>query len=879
MKALIRPSTFEPELGEPDEAEAGASGEKVLRRSLASYDFGRRLSILKRLKEEENDKNGFYGALSSTLTIAALAIIIIFSVWTQKEEFPDKIQNLDEKTRDRHQLVYVGPLFVALSLFGFAALAFARILLGQMYAGAQGTQKTSVLQSLFQAMTMNNSGKSNADAEKKKDNMKSSARTTFMAAANDPKDEEGKAFGMLDQTQQADYLEIHVHYMEQLAFVVKGMGLSFGLILSINFVIYQLVVDDKTIVETVQAFLFAYVACAAIFTAASFKRLFNTMGTSFLQMPLFQGMLNLGESDWVRAMGILAFAPLAPMIYVLSAINQAVRVKRQLYGVGGTTPADGTGDYIVEYQPTPLHDPSPYKLPRPPETLRLTLRVYIFFEKAYDWPWVYILCRVYIIAVAFAIYSIAPLSIEILLGWFVKVLADFPLGGIVVAVWMVGLVLFLLPPVPGAPVYLFGGILITGKAMEKEMLGDEESGFWFGAALSIFVCWILKLSACAMQQQGIGRLLGSQLWVRQTCGVHKPPIRAIEMILSKPGLSFGKVMILCGGPDWPTSVLCGLLKLSLLSCEIGTTPIIFYIAPFSLSGSFYLRRNESPIWQNASNVMLLITIVMTVVYWAACAWVIQNTFNEHNDELSRKLKKNIDLDWLDYREEWIEQKTSVTLSQAPCIVRAAYISGAVVLLLTFHCFQWFYGSAFGTFKIGDDLKELKWFEGDDAIIKPLGVACLIAVVVGCAGKVVFDTWKSRYTRAARETVTKEADNLESAWKEQERETRETQAPAAPTQPAAATLQETDDPEKTPETYVPPAEPAENGPPSQSKTVPLAGKGTGSQPSTKITSGISPNSNKQKAGRAQSATAKPQMIGKTNTKNTHGGTMVNITETE
>ena len=33
-----------------------------------------------------------------------------------------------------------------------------------------------------------------------------------------------------------------------------------------------------------------------------------------------------------------------------------------------------------------------------------------------------------------------------------------------------------------------------------------------------------------------------------------------------------QVSILCGGPDWPTSVLAGILRLSLVECEIGTLP-------------------------------------------------------------------------------------------------------------------------------------------------------------------------------------------------------------------------------------------------------------------------------------------------------------------
>ncbi len=36
--------------------------------------------------------------------------------------------------------------------------------------------------------------------------------------------------------------------------------------------------------------------------------------------------------------------------------------------------------------------------------------------------------------------------------------------------------------------------------------------------------------------------------------------------------------ILTGGPDWPTSVLCGVLRLPLIPIQIGTSPIIIPVA-------------------------------------------------------------------------------------------------------------------------------------------------------------------------------------------------------------------------------------------------------------------------------------------------------------
>lgn len=349
------------------------------------------------------------------------------------------------------------------------------------------------------------------------------------------------------------------------------------------------------------------------------------------------------------------------------------------------------------------------------------------------------------------------------------------------------------------------------------------------------------------------------------------------MILRKPGLSFGKVMILCGGPDWPTSVLCGLLKLSLISCEIGTTPIIFYIAPFSLSGSFLLRKNDGKIWSNASNVMLLITIVMTVVYWAACAWVIQNTFNEQHDELARKLPSNIELDWLDYREQLVSDRTQVSLREAPHGIRVVYVGGALIMLGTVQTFQWGFDYLFGTFKMTEnDIDQLRWFEGDDRIVKPAGQAVLVALIAGFLGKIIFDMCKKKFTQASRLQAITEADAMESAWKEREREEREGAAritlEAEKEREGAAPIAleaEKDDPEKTPETYVPPAE--------CNKDISNRGGSTPASPSGCATpaSGVTGQSSA-----AQAQSARPQTLGRATDSKPKASTVpVMITDTE
>ncbi|GMH62682.1 hypothetical protein TrRE_jg10411, partial [Triparma retinervis] len=164
----------------------------------------------------------------------------------------------------------------------------------------------------------------------------------------------------------------------------------------------------------------------------------------------------------------------------------------------------------------------------------------------------------------------------------------------------VGMTLFLLPPVPGVPIYLTGGLMIpvvaTGigrdcndvDGMEKCYNSDPSlpGGIPTAVAYTCIVSLIIKLCACTLQQKGIGQPLSHKVWIRQLVGVNSDTIRTMKLILRQPGLSIAKVAILVGGPDWPTSVFCGIMRLPLYQILLGTLPVFFLIVPTVLSGTF-----------------------------------------------------------------------------------------------------------------------------------------------------------------------------------------------------------------------------------------------------------------------------------------------------
>jgi hypothetical protein len=60
----------------------------------------------------------------------------------------------------------------------------------------------------------------------------------------------------------------------------------------------------------------------------------------------------------------------------------------------------------------------------------------------------------------------------------------------------------------------------------------------------------------------VGRCrFGKSVKIRSMAMVNAQPMKAFRVMMDEEGLTLGKVAAMCGGPDWPTSVLCGLLKI------------------------------------------------------------------------------------------------------------------------------------------------------------------------------------------------------------------------------------------------------------------------------------------------------------------------------
>eukprot|EP00411_Alexandrium_monilatum_P089422 CAMPEP_0175747828 /NCGR_PEP_ID=MMETSP0097-20121207/59304_1 /TAXON_ID=311494 /ORGANISM="Alexandrium monilatum, Strain CCMP3105" /LENGTH=608 /DNA_ID=CAMNT_0017056301 /DNA_START=1 /DNA_END=1825 /DNA_ORIENTATION=- len=457
-------------------------------------------------------------------------------------------------------------------------------------------------------------------------------------------------------------------------------------------------------------------------------------------LPLWKSAASLCRWDSTTAFAICLAFPFMPCALALSAVNQRVRRCR------GRLCKD-----------------------KESEQLCMTERMSELIAGMAEWNWVRVTFWIYVMASVMMIYKMTPIFLNVLLAWMSHVMADLSFTWICLSTFAAGMVLFMLPPIPGPPIYLFGGVVISEKC---------PWGFWWGSIVCIVLCFILKLTACAVQQKLFGEMLGNVQSVRRAVGVHKPFIRAIEMVLRRPGLSFGKCMILCGGPDWPTSVLAGILRISLRQCLLGTVPIILNVVPLTLTGSFYLKRDVSQVWIRAGNLMFSVVALVSVVFWVGMGWAIQDVFEREHENLTRAKEEYIDLEWLDHRASLMTAKCAVVWSDLFALfVKAPYFSGAACLVLVGVAFFWRSALCFGSFKVTDDMEALVWF-GSDGLIRSPGAVGLALAAVGYMGLVTFKMWAWQRSRFLRAVAEREVDSLEVEWKAQRLEAARTAATTA-----------------------------------------------------------------------------------------------------
>ena len=162
---------------------------------------------------------------------------------------------------------------------------------------------------------------------------------------------------------------------------------------------------------------------------------------------------------------------------------------------------------------------------------------------------------------------------------------------------------------------------------------DLHDNFWSAIVFASVVTFILKMCAIFLEMVVIGMTLGKKLVVRKFVGINSAEMRAIRMLVSVPGFNWKKCCILLGGPDWPTSVLTGILRLSVPQCLLGSSPFIILNTPTVIGGALQLRRAEGDMWSTLANVGFAMSAATQGTATSLCMYYVFDCSDKNREEL------------------------------------------------------------------------------------------------------------------------------------------------------------------------------------------------------------------------------------------------------
>jgi len=277
------------------------------------------------------------------------------------------------------------------------------------------------------------------------------------------------------------------------------------------------------------------------------------------------------------------------------------------------------------------------------------------------------------------------------------------IGWVIVLFFCIGYTMFLLPPVPGIPVYITSGIILPSQARNMSL------GYYGGIALAVGLSVVLKLSAVA-GQYSIGFFMGKSVKIQQLVAVDKVFTRAIEKILMRKGLDVGKVSVLVGGPDWPTSVLCGILRLNLFQCILGTVPVILVSSPCVLAGAFMvgprdkLSSSEEGTWSTLATTALAMSGMVQMLSGVLAIYFIQKVMSSSQEELQEPRPDHEAVLQLTLAEQDFNQSYAEALEwrALPKVGRVNILLSVLLMLMSLFMFVFLSELCFEPFQVRQD---------------------------------------------------------------------------------------------------------------------------------------------------------------------------------
>lgn len=375
----------------------------------------------------------------------------------------------------------------------------------------------------------------------------------------------------------------------------------------------------------------------------------------------------------------------------------------------------------------------------------LTVEARRLIREIKSWDMVDVLTYANYWGMGFIVFAVlAPKFTTLFLSWIIEKALDMSIPVVTGILLGIGVVMFLLPPVPGAPIYLTFGIVIVP-------VGREVLGLTYSIVYAMGVSLLLKLFATFLQQKMIGGLLQNSTGVRKMVGINTGLMRAFKLVLAEPGFSSAKICILCGGPDWPTSVLCGIMGLPLAPILVGTLPVVALIVPTVLAGSFtYMSSLTLPdgtpefAWAGtAKAVSMAVAALVLFGFMLFAAYYVEVTMREREDEVAQipidEEVKKLD-DESELSNEAYKEVTQWHL--VPSFAKFILILSVVSMIGSCYVVQLFQEDAFISYQLTDTIDGR--LNGDWLnLILPLGYAALAAFAASIFFFWIFLCWAKR----------------------------------------------------------------------------------------------------------------------------------------
>jgi len=156
-----------------------------------------------------------------------------------------------------------------------------------------------------------------------------------------------------------------------------------------------------------------------------------------------------------------------------------------------------------------------------------------------------------------------------------------------------------------------------------------------GICLANLFCFVLKMLAIALEQKAIGEPFSNSVSVKKFIGVQTNFMKSVRFILSSDGFSIAKVAVLVGGPDWPTSVVTGILGLRLMPMLVGSIPVLLLILPCGFAAGFMLcsDKPETTRCKGAANFCLASAALLQGFASFLAAYYTQDVMDSYQDQL------------------------------------------------------------------------------------------------------------------------------------------------------------------------------------------------------------------------------------------------------